>query len=502
MSRIGTNVQSLIAQRVLSQNNATLGTTLERLSTGLRINRGKDDPAGLIASENLRSEIKAINQGVNNANRADQVVNIAEGGLQEVSNLLSELQGLVTATANSAGLSDDEKTANQDQIDSILQTIDRVANATNFQGTKLLNGTFDFQTSGVATGVSDFRVDGAKYTGSTLNVDVTVTQSAQRGGLFLSAGAANLALNAGSSMVMDIRGSRGSREVTFVDTTSLSNMAASINALSEVTGVKATVSGTGIRLDSSEWGKKEFVSVTVVNAAGIATGSSGIYKLQANNANAADTAQQTEFNAANNGVTDYGLDIGATINGIAATGKGKSASINTDFLKTDVTLTDTQAQTAGAVGTHAFTISGGGANFVIASRVDIDGRVSLGVQDVSSRRLGTNELGFLDSLGRGKTSNVVNGDVDSAQNIIAAAVKQVTSLRGRLGAFQANTVEPTIRNLGVAFENTSAAESMIRDADFATETANLTRAQILATAATNVLSLANQMPQQALQLLG
>ena len=103
MSRINTNVQSLIAQRVLGQNNQGLNNTLERLSTGLRINRGKDDPAGLIASENLKSEITATTAAIGNAERADQVVNIAEGGLQEVSGLLNELQGLLTTSANTAG---------------------------------------------------------------------------------------------------------------------------------------------------------------------------------------------------------------------------------------------------------------------------------------------------------------------------------------------------------------------------------------------------------------
>ena len=121
MGRINTNVQSLIAQRVLSTNQQGLSATLERLSTGLKINRGKDDPAGLIASENLRSEGKALNQAIANADRADQVVNIAEGGLQETSGMLTELQGLLTASASRAGLSNEEKQANQLQIDSTTE---------------------------------------------------------------------------------------------------------------------------------------------------------------------------------------------------------------------------------------------------------------------------------------------------------------------------------------------------------------------------------------------
>src|SRR5690606_19347319 len=128
-SRINSNVQSLLSQRVLGQNNTSLSQSLERLSTGLKINRGKDDPAGLIASENLRAEQKAIGQAIKNAERADQVVNIGEGGLQEISGLLTELQGLLTASANSAGLAESERTANQLQVDSILQTIDRISSS-------------------------------------------------------------------------------------------------------------------------------------------------------------------------------------------------------------------------------------------------------------------------------------------------------------------------------------------------------------------------------------
>ena len=134
MSRINTNVPSLIAQRVLGQNNISLNTSLERLSTGFRINRGKDDPAGLIVSQNLRAELAAVGQAIKNAERADQVVNIAEGGLTEISGLLNELQALITQNANDAGLSSEEKKANQLQIDSILQTVDRIASATSFQG--------------------------------------------------------------------------------------------------------------------------------------------------------------------------------------------------------------------------------------------------------------------------------------------------------------------------------------------------------------------------------
>jgi flagellin len=516
MGRINTNVQSLIAQRVLSQNNLYLNGALERLSTGLRINRGKDDPAGLIASENLRSEQKALNQAVGNADRADQVMNIAEGGLQEVSSLLEELQGLVTASASDAGLSLEEKRANQLQIDSILQTIDRVASSTNFQGLKLLNGNFDFQTTGIVNGVSDIRVNAAKFSAATLGVDIQVTTSAQQAGLFLSMGATGgaLDLGTGSTLVFEVVGSKGSREFSFSSGTTLAKVVDAINTFKDVTGVTATASGTGIKIISREYGLSEYVTVKVSDDGGISTGQRGIYKLNGTNFNAASTAapDRTLFSATTivNGVLDLGQDVGATINGIRATAAGRTIRVNSDFLDVEVTLGvatgANKAQTLGNVGgsggQSAFSITGGGADFQLAAKVDITGKVSIGIQDVAVRKLGNSTVGWLDRLASGKANNVVDGVLTDAQSIVAEAIKQVSGLRGRLGAFQKNVVGATIRSLGVAIENTAAAQSVIRDADFASETAQLTRSQILVNASTNILSLANQQPQSALQLLG
>ena len=498
MSRINTNVTSLIAQRVLGLNQGGLTRSLERLSTGLKINRGKDDPAGLIASENLRSEIKSINTAISNSERADQVVNITEGGLQEVSGLLTELQGLVTATASKAGLSDAEKEANQLQVDSILQTIDRIASSTSFQGIKLLNGNFDFNVESVAAGVTDYRVNGAKFSGDSLSVDVVVTASAQQAGMFLSMGGNAIDLNANSSFTFEVAGSLGSRELSFTSGTTLTSIAAAINTFTDVTGVTATVSGTGIKLSSEEFGSKEFVSVKVVDDGGSA--GSGIYQLESDDFNSSQTSGATAFSAANNGVRDDGIDLGATINGIAATSKGKTARINTDFLDVSVTLNTSTSQSLAAV--DAFDITGGGAEFQLAAKVDIAGKVSMGIGDVAARKLGNSTVGFLSDLSSGNSFNVVDGDLNDAQKVIAESIEQVSSLRGRLGAFQKNTVGATIRSLGIASENSAAAESVIRDADFAAETAQLTRSQILVSASTNVLALANTQPQTVLQLLG
>jgi len=505
MSRINTNVQSLIAQRTLNQNNNSLNTSLERLSTGLRINRGKDDPAGLIASENLRSELAAANSAVGNAERADQVVNIAEGGLQEISSLLTELQGLLTASASEAGLSAAEKEANQLQVDSILQTIDRIASATNFQGEKLLNGNFDYSTTNVGSELETFSVNGAKFNGSAQSVDIAVTQSAQTAGLFLSFGGAavDLAGASGSAFTIEIAGVDGNRELSFASGTTLADVASTINSFTEVTGVQATASGTGISINSVDFGSDAFVSVEVVTAANVQ--GNGVYTFSATDANTVATASATTFANATNVVRDEGQDLGATINGIQATTRGRLASINTDFLDVSITLNEASSQSLASI--NAFDITGGGADFQLASSVDINGKVSLGIPDVAARKLGyfRDENGVtrqLDDLGNGSALNVVDGDLVSAQEVVSSAINEISSLRGRLGAFQQNTIGSTIRNLQIGIENTSAAESQIRDADFASETAQLTRNQILVSAATQSLSLANQQPQNVLQLLG
>jgi flagellin len=500
----------MVAQRVLGQNNQMLNRSLERLSTGLRINRGKDDPSGLIASENLRAEITATNSAISNATRADQVVNTAEGGLQEISSMLTELQGLVNTSSSTGGLSQEERDANQLQIDSILQTIDRIAGATSFQGMKLLNGNFDYQVSSIDSAVSDFQVNGAKFTGASQDVDVIVTQSAQQGALFLSFGATSLDLNGADTgnFTLEITGADGSRELQFASGTTLADMVTAINTFTDITGITASVATTGattgISLVSDEFGDDNFSTVKVINEAGMQGSDTnlGIYGFDPDDMGTLNTTKEAQFDAndATNGIRDDGQDVGAIINGIAATANGKNININTDFLDVEMTLTTAASQSLSTV--SAFKITGGGADFQLAPNVDIGGQVSLGIGDVAARKLGSSLNGFLDDLASGKDYNLADSDGTTAQKIVSEAIGQVSSLRGRLGAFQKNVIGATIRSLGIAVENTAAAESVIRDADFAAETAALTRSQILSQASTNVLSIANNQPQAALQLLG
>ena len=149
MARINTNVPAIVAQRTLRQTQRDLQISLERLSSGLRINRGADDPAGLINSETLRAEISGVGKAISNSQRAINIIATTEGALNEVAALLVDIQGLIVETANDAALSDEEKKANQLQIDSAIESITRIANTTTFAGRKLLNGSLDYITSGV-----------------------------------------------------------------------------------------------------------------------------------------------------------------------------------------------------------------------------------------------------------------------------------------------------------------------------------------------------------------
>ncbi len=503
MSRINLNVGALIAQRNLEANNQNLSKTLERLATGSRINRGGDDPAGLIASEKLRAERSRIDSALVNAERAEQVVNIAESGLAEVNNLLLELQSLVGQTASEAAFSDEEREANQTQIDNILSTIDRIANVTSFQGTKLLNGNFDFTLSAVNANVTDIEVAGAQVPeGESITVNTIVTQSAQHAGLFLSTGGQLDLTNASATFVFELAGTDGAQQFSFGSGTAVADIVTNINGFKDVTGVSAAVNGTGVLLKSTEYGSDAFVSVTVNDEAGLDGGGKGIYALCATDENTirSAAAESTFTAAASTTVRDAGQDVNAVVNGIQARGDGRSVSINTAELAVSFTLSGTLFNTLG--NTAAFQITGGGAKFNLGTEVNLANTVALGLPAVAARNLGNNTLGRLSTLRSGGDNNIVNGNVTQAGRVVQKAIDQVSSLRGRLGSFQSRVVGSTINVLGSALESTSAAESVIRDTDFAEETANLARNQVLVAAATNVLSIANSQPNNILALLG
>jgi len=480
MSRINTNVTALISSRILNTSNGDMNKSLERLSTGLRINRGSDDPAGLIASENLRKQIRGTETAINNAERAVNVISTAEGSLAEMNAMLVDLQGLLSEVANSGGMSTEEINANQSQVDSILNTIDRISNSAEFEGIKLLNGNLDYTTGTLPASIADSTVKAAKLIdGASMTVALAVTTSANTGVAFLSGAALSTA-----NMTIRIGSNRGTTDLTLAAATTQANVQTAINAVKEITGVSAATSAGAIALRSVDFGADAYVSVTILSGQHDAT----------------DTFVLNTDNASNNAsATDTGIDAVATINGVSANADGKILSVRTSMLDAEIELT---ASAAMATTSASFTITGGGADFAIGSLVDAVGLESIGIQNMATTSLGNATDGYINTLKSGGTNSLTSSNLYTAQNIVTSAIKDVSNLRGRLGSFQKNTLETTINSLNVATENLYAAESAIRDTDFATETSKLTRAQILVQASTMTLQAANMAPQAVLSLLG
>jgi flagellin len=467
MSRINSNIAALQAMSTLSKNQTDLSTRLQRLSSGLRINTGKDAPAGLIASETLRSEINGIHQAIDNSTRATNVINTAEGALNEVSSLLLEVQSLTNEAANNGALSAEEIKANQLQVDAIFNSINRIANTTQFNGVKLLNGSLDYTASGVAStaidvaGVNAVKLPDNGYT----TVTVEVTASALTGEVDFSGATVGT-----SAVTIEVGGNDGSEQLSFAANTSTSAVAFAVNQLKGATGVSAAVSGGTLRFNSVGFGSDQFVSVKTIN--GAFTNGKGV-----------------------------GRNAGVNINGSAADVKGLQASVRSGDFDVDLTLDKTFAQTVSTNGT-SFNVVGGGAKFQIGSQVNRQGQINIGVSSVSTTKLGDEVHGFLSSVGSGGANSLVSGNTIQAQKILTEAIRQVATLRGRLGALQKDVLNTNVNSLQTALENVTSSESAIRDADFADETSKLTRAQILVQANTSVLAQANSAPQSVLSLLG
>ena len=466
MSRINTNISSLMAMHRLTQNSNDLSTRLQRLSSGLKINSGKDAPAALIASETLRSEMSGINQAIENSGRANNVLSTAEGSLQEVSALLLEVQGLTTQAANSGALSPEEIAANQLQVDSILSSVNRIANTTQFNGVKLLNGSLDYTTTNVnAANFASVRVNSALLADNApTNVVVAVTQSARTGTIGYTGGT----LGAGNAVTVQVAGNKGSQQVSFAGGTSVAQMITAINAVKNATGVSAVNSSGDLGLYSVGFGANQYVTLQTVS--GVFAPTAGI---------------------------GYGRDANVTVNGAAAQADGLSVSYRVANLDIEMQL-GTAFNTAG---NSQFQITGGGAQFGLGSKVTEQDKASIGLQSVSTGSLGNTITGYLSTLGSGATNSLASGNLVTSQKIIDEAIKQVSTLRGRIGAFQKEVLDSNVNTLNVALENVTASESAIRDTDFATETAAMTRAQILVQATTTVLAQANSSPQNVLALL-
>lgn len=602
MTRINTNVAALRGLRSLNKSTNLLDTSLTRLSTGLKINSGKDNPSGLIASETLRSQVSAIEQSIKNSNRASNVIATADSALGEVTNLLNQVRGLVQEGLNKGALSQDEIEANQLQIDTALSAINRISANTSFAGDKLIDGSKAFRTQASATDaakLSDYQVNEAVFgTSSTITLDATVVTAATQASLDYSAVDGGLA----SATTIEVGGKSGSQVLFLGASSSLDNVRDAVNGVSDITGVTATKTNkvasnlsfnnanatnsgltfTDARTSDSVLGdtgqniRVQFVDPSansaaanitfnntntditiVVSLATLANGDissnatsiktlldgnadvnalistaaegdgSGVVEAEAAAALSGGTNAYLTFSASNYGADEFvdvnvlngsfdtvdnitdgnalkraiGSDIVTRINGQVAQGSGLTANIRSQQL--DASFSFTAAANV-ADNTASLTITGGGSLFQIGQDVSAAGQIGIGIEAVNTARLGgvSGKL-FEIGSGGGKSLLDVGPSVPGSDlvNIIEESINRVSTLRGRLGAVQKNVIETNVSSLGVALENISEARSQIVDTDFAVETANMTKAQILNQAGISVLSIANQNPQQVLSLL-
>ena len=440
----------------------------------------------MIVSERLRSEINAVGQAVLNAERAVNVIATAEAALNEVSSLLNDMKALVVEAANTGAFSKQEIQANQLQIDSAVSSITRISNTTSFAGLQMLNGSLDYLTSGVDPAqIQDVGIFGANFgTNTTIPVTVEVLASANTAQLFLSGNTAGAAGALLSSVSFELQGTKGVTVLSFVSGTTLSAVAFAVNQTADATGVSATlVSATdqtsGLVFTSTGYGTEAFVSVRkLANGAFL------------------QTFDQQGGAAINR---DLGADVLALINGNLALGDGTEISSRSSTLNVKMNLTVTAAQT---LATNAFTITGGGSTFQIGPTVNSNQQVGVGIQSVAASRLGNETVGFLNTIISGGANALTASKQREASQILDASIDQISTMRGRLGAFERNTLRTTIRSSQIALENLTAAESTIRDTDFAAETSRLSRAQILVSAGTSTLAIANSNAQNVLSLLG
>jgi flagellin len=511
MARINTNISSVIAQAHLNRTQQELNVRLERLSTGLRINRGKDDPAGLIVSERIRSDIQGVDQGVKNAQRASNVIATTEGALAEVNDLLNSIRSLIVQSANTGASSAEERDANQLQIDSAIDSITRISNTASFGGLKLLDGSLDYTLSGVrSSAITTARIESASFiNASNIQVDVNVVASAQVGALYYNGGTTPPGVTL-STLTLEIAGATGVGVVTVPSGQPLTSLVNAINNLTGQTGVEAALINnnvnSGVVIRSLDYGLDAFARVKRLEAP--ATGGAfDLFKFPEN----AQLPSNTPFDWSTligNSTQDKGRDVSALVNGVLASGNGLRLSMNSPGLAGNLLLSEDLATRPGT--TTTFHITGGGALFQLGPDVTALQQTNLGVGSIAASSLGGTKTGtgveFLTSLKRGGTNSVVNstrrGDFSTASSILGVAIDEITILRGRLGAFERNVLDTNVRSLQSQFENLTASESQIRDADFALETSKLTRAQILASAGSSTLQLANQQSQQVLQLLG
>lgn len=462
---INTNIASLNAQRNLNSSQGALNTSLQRLSSGLRINSAKDDAAGLAISERFTAQIRGLNQAGRNANDGISLAQTAEGALSEVTNNLQRIRELSVQSANATNSASD-RAALQSEVAQLVSEIDRVAGQTNFNGVKLLDGSFSAQVFQVGANA-----------GETITVDSIASSRASSLGQFQGFNSTNVGITASDTAVAQsvaIDGNAVALGTIAVDAKAIAN---ALN--SNVSGMVATANATEVAS-----------AATAVTGDGTASSSVNINGLTINLAG-------TTNGGTNRTVAVDAINAQSAVTGVVASDDGTGVSL---------TAADGRNITVGA-----FAAGGTGAtiaDFGLAAAATTGATLDLSYVAPSGT---TGDLVFTGSTVATQTiaatgtalSAVDISTADGASTALTAidaALSTINGSRADLGAIQ-NRFESVVTSLQTTSENLSASRSRIVDTDFAAETANLTRAQILQQAGTAMLSQANSAPQNVLALL-
>jgi flagellin len=523
---INSNINSLTAQRNLTINQASLSQAIQRLSSGLRINSAKDDAAGLSISERFTSQIRGLNQAARNANDGISLSQTAEGALGASSTILQRIRELAVQSANATNSASDRAALNQ-EVSQLGAELNRIAQTTQFNGQNLLDGSFtsaNFQvgananqtitatTANFTTSNYGNNRQGSVVAGSVtantakgdLNVGNTATMTTSSA---VAAAAASMVKGTTtSSIVADtafkIDGSLGSGTISVGKGDSAKTVAASINAKTNSTGVTASAS-TEVDLSafvasssySLEIVSNNSTAVTVSFTSGAANDANGLASaISAIN----DKGSQT-------GVTAKLNDLGTGISLTNASGedimiRNKSALGATTF-NVDVNGVTMMTAVAGDTG-----IIAAGSIAYITGSLSLDSDKSFAVSATAGSTNALKTAYILGTTGASQLQSVDTLDVGTVEaatrslTTVDGAIAAVSGQRAKFGALQSR-FETTISSLQTTGENLSASRSRVQDADFAVETANLSRAQILQQAGTAMVAQANQLPQGVLALL-
>jgi flagellin len=510
---INTNVLSLNAQRNLSTTGGALATALQRLSSGLRINSAKDDAAGLGISNRFTTQIRGVNQAVRNASDAISLSQTTEGALAEVTNNLQRIRELAVQSANSTNSASD-RAALDAEVQQRIAEIDRVAAQTSFNGLKTLDGTFGtgiFQVGAnvgetislsLSTSVRDTAIGKtADYVGgAAYNSNLAIGQ--QGAGVdttALAAGAVTITVGSGQATnVVAATAGSGAGQTT----ASAYAKAAAINS-SGISGVTAQADTTaqynlgataGVAIAATETDYDLTINGVAVYS-NFAAGGSAVTAdtfVATINANSAATGVVASYDSSNSRLTlnaSDGRNIVVTQGSVTNASDGAANGIGAVEGTNNSSNTTTLAHAAAANATVTLV---GSIRLTAAEQIAVGGTAARIGFTATSLALGNS------ALNSASVTTVANANTTISR--VDAALTTVTSLRGSLGAIQ-NRFESTIANLSAASENLQASRSRILDADFAAETAALTRAQILQQAGIAILSQANAAPQTVLSLL-